>query len=271
KERIRAAVVQVASTGRSFGVVVLIGGQAMNDERIPKGYRDNAGLRIGMAARSATTANQYLGDGSVGEGFRCDRLRLPDDMGVGYVEGDGAKTSLVKFADLSDPELRARIAATGRAMRAAEGRLTGAAAGEFEPDEIVPDIVDQAVFVWPSDRELLALTELLDLLAHRYRGEFLGLDEVGLGKALRGAGVVMTRDGRPVQITSGPMKGRKAVHLDDVMDVLDARTNHDIGDDRRNGGVPSDVLPDHGWLSRPVSRDDGADVPDHDLGEPPHR
>ena len=121
------------------------------------------------------------------------------------------------------------------------------AAGEIEPDDHHPDLLDHCATVWPADgSDRLAYAELLELLAGHYHGDYQRLltagDETTLGKRLRAAGV------DTVQVTAGPLKGRKGVRLSDVVRAIDDR----------DAGRPSpldDIDPDSDEDNRDIGPD----------------
>lgn len=221
KQRARHLLYEVGRQGRSVGVGIIVLLQTVKDDTIPKVFSDNASLRVSFRAANSDAVNQALGDGAAGRGYRPDRLG-PDDKGVGYIGGEGVEIRMARFASVVDIDDLETIAETARQLRIDAGRLTGMAAGEIEPDDHHPDLLDHTLTVWPTDGpERLAYSELLELLASRYHGDYQRLlnagDETTLGKRLRAAGV------DTVQVTAGPLKGRKGVRLADIHDAINTR------------------------------------------------
>ncbi|MEM9654014.1 MAG: hypothetical protein AAGA65_18115 [Actinomycetota bacterium] len=265
KQRARHLLYEVGRQGRSVGVGIIVLLQTVKDDTIPKVFSDNASLRVSFRAANSDAVNQALGDGAAGRGYRPDRLG-PDDKGVGYIGGEGVEIRMARFASVVDIDDLETIANAARQLRIDAGRLTGMAAGEIEPDDHHPDILDHTATVWPADgSDRLAYAELLELLATRYHGDYQRLlnagDETTLGKRLRAAGV------DTVQITAGPLKGRKGVRLSDVVRAIDGRDagrlspldDIDLDSDENNG----DIGPD--GLSTPLSSPGETVV----LGRPP--
>jgi len=221
KQRARHLLYEVGRQGRSVGVGIIVLLQTVKDDTIPKVFSDNASLRICFRAANADAVNQALGDGAAGRGYRADRLG-PDDRGVGYIGGEGVEIRMARFASVIDIDDLETIADAARQLRIDAGRLSGMAAGDIEPDDHHPDILDHTATVWPVEGpERVAYAELLESLADRYHGDYRRLlnagDEITIGKRLRAAGV------DTVQVTAGPLKGRKGVRLADVLDAIDAR------------------------------------------------
>ncbi len=265
KQRARHLLYEVGRQGRSVGVGIIVLLQTVKDDTIPKVFSDNASLRVCFRAANSDAVNQALGDGAAGRGYRPDRLG-PDDKGVGYIGGEGVEIRMARFASVVDIDDLETIANAARQLRIDAGRLTGMAAGDIEPDDHHPDILDHTATVWPADgADRLAYAELLELLAARYHGDYRRLlnagDETTIGKRLRAAGV------DTVQITAGPLKGRKGVRLSDVLDAIDDRdAGHlsplddiDLDSDEDN----RDIGPD--GLSTPMSGPGQTVV----LGRPP--
>lgn len=229
KHRARHLLYEVGRQGRSVGVGIMVLLQTVKDDTIPKVFSDNASLRICFRAANADAVNQSLGDGAAGRGYRADRLG-PDDKGVGYIGGEGVEIRMARFATVKEIDDLESIAEAARQLRIDAGRLTGMAAGDIEPDNHHPDVLDHADTVWPADgSERLAYAELLELLAERYHGDYRRLlnagDEITLGKRLRAAGI------NTVQITAGPMKGRKGVRYADIADAIEARQFNNLSPD----------------------------------------
>ena len=165
KQRARHLLYEVGRQGRSVGVGIIVLLQTVKDDTIPKVFSDNASLRISFRAANSDAVNQTLGDGAAGRGYRPDRLG-PDDKGVGYIGGEGVEIRMARFASVVDIDDLETIAAAARQLRVDAGRLTGMAAGEIEPDDHHPDLLDHTAAVWPADgTERLAYAELLELLA----------------------------------------------------------------------------------------------------------
>ncbi len=263
KQQARHLVYEVGRQGRSMGVVVLVMLQSVKDETIPKVFSDNAGLRACFAIEGdSTSVNQALGDGAAGRGYRPDRLSAQHDPGVAYIRGEGTDIQMTRFAYVDNPADLTAIAEAGRQFRIDTGRLTGMAAGEIEPDDHHPDLLDHCEAIWPPEapNRVIAFVELLDLLARRYHGDYQRLrdagDETTLGKRLRPAGV------HTHQVTAGPLKGRKGVRLIDIRRAIEARdTDRDphSGDHQRDIDLDNpDTDPD--WLSTGVSSANGTVV-----------
>jgi S-DNA-T family DNA segregation ATPase FtsK/SpoIIIE len=232
KQRARHLLYEVGRQGRSVGVGIMVLLQTVKDDTIPKVFSDNASLRICFRAANADAVNQALGDGAAGRGYRADRLG-PNDKGVGYIGGEGVEINMARFASVVDIDDLETIATAARQFRLDTGRLSGMAAGELEPDDHHPDILDHTATVWPPDGpQRLAYAELLELLAGRYHGDYQRLlnagDETTIGKRLRAAGA------DTVQITAGPLKGRKGVRLADILAAIDTRNADRMADEQDN-------------------------------------
>ncbi len=252
KNRARHLLYEVGRQGRSVGIGIIVVLQTVKDDTVPKVFSDNASLRVCFRAANADAVNQSLGDGAAGRGYRADRLG-PDDKGVGYIGGEGVEIRMARFASVVDIDDLEVIANAARQLRLEAGRLTGMAAGEIEPDDHHPDLLDHATTVWPSDSpERLAYAELLVLLAQRYHGDYQRLldsgDDITLGKRLRAAG------SPTMQITAGPMKGRKGVRYRDIATAITKRDNQPDTDlDLREDTVDISDVELSSELSHPMS------------------
>ncbi len=276
KVRIRRLATDIAKQGRAVGVMMWFATQTVNDTTIPVDISRQAGARICLRVTDDKSTNQILGQGSHSAGYRPDKL-TEVDAGVGYVTGDGEGTQQVRFPHIHEIEDLVAIADAARLFREQDGRLTGMAAGEIEPDDHHPDALDHTVAVWPrSNPDRVAFEDLLPLLTEQFGGSYRRLLEVdsdklpesykALGRMLQApdpeTGELVRVES--VQVPKGDRRPR-GVRLADVMDVIEVRdaghrrpgSMSDLSDPAgvsMSGGVDSLVS---GLDDEPVSGDEG--------------
>ncbi|MGB5758298.1 MAG: FtsK/SpoIIIE domain-containing protein [Acidimicrobiales bacterium] len=247
KTRIRRLATDIAKQGRAVGIMMWFATQSVNDTTIPVDISRQAGARICLRVTDDKSTNQILGQGSHSAGYRPDKL-TEADAGVGYITGDGEGTQQVRFPHVHEIEDLVAIAEAARSFREQDGRLTGMAAGEIEPDDHHPDALDHTVAVWPrANPDRLAFEDLLPLLAEHFGGSYRRLLEVdgdklpesykALGRMLQApdsetAELVRVES---VQVPKGDRRPR-GVRLADVVDVIEVR---DAG--QRRPGSMSDL------------------------------
>ncbi|MEM7342488.1 MAG: hypothetical protein AAF467_27870 [Actinomycetota bacterium] len=190
-----ALVTKLAKMGPAVGIMVILATQSVNNSTIPRSISVTAGLRFCLKVTDHSENDQILGTGAYSRGHRASELST-DDMGLGYFGGEGADTQLVKCFFVDGPGATA-IAERARQLRAATGRLTGAAAGD-EP-EAEPGFADRLAAVWPDGRGRMPYADLADRLAAQWPDLYHGwtVEQVSsAGKAIGLEAVQVKHQGR---------------------------------------------------------------------------
>ncbi|XVV01923.1 cell division protein FtsK [Actinosynnema sp. CA-248983] len=125
----------LARKGPAAGIVLVLATQRPDSKTIPSGLRAVVGSRFALRVMDWRDSNIVLGEQMNTRGYDSSRL-LPSHKGVGILRPDGESQAggdvlamTVRTYYMPNEDWRA-ICAQGRALREAEGTLTGHAAGE---------------------------------------------------------------------------------------------------------------------------------------------
>ncbi|WP_459709350.1 cell division protein FtsK [Actinophytocola sp. KF-1] len=203
--------------GPAAGIVVVLATQRPDSKTIPSGLRAVVGSRFALRVMDWRDSNIVLGEQMNTRGYDSSRL-LASHKGVGILRPDGETQAgadvlaLTVRTDYMPNEDWQTICRRGRALREAEGTLTGHAAGEHL-DSATPELDHSAAVraigagaARPSRSDrvpepLAAIVDHLDGLAEEPEflataelAEVLDFDSAWLGRRLAELGCQSTRD-----------------------------------------------------------------------------
>ncbi|WP_369370763.1 hypothetical protein AB1046_18525 [Promicromonospora sp. Populi] len=218
-KELRAIFEDLVRRGPAAGIMVWHATQRPDDKSIPKSVSSNAGLRLALKVMDAAVNNMILGPGSYGAGFSATTFSRKD-RGVAYLVGEGDDPIIVRSAYIDAP-MAETIADRARAIREAQGRLTGMAAGEEPADLDHSTILDHLLAVWPeNDPEWptgkVWSDELAARLAESKPALYAGWDAAQVNAAAKRHGVAA----KNVKRGAGANTVRKGLVRDEVIAVL---------------------------------------------------
>lgn len=216
--------VDLAKVGPAAGIMLDLATQKPDAKVIPDSLRGQIGTRFAMKVMTWQASETILGAGTYQAGMDASRfLRKHKGVGIllGADDGDLAEQGgqIVRTHLLDGPALE-QICDRGRALREAEGLLTGMAAGEVaasaQPKRVLHDVA--AVFAPGEDR--LWSRELVARLAEHDPGAYDGWTENQLAAALK------PYDVEPGQVwgktSDGKRTNRRGYLRDDITNALAA-------------------------------------------------
>lgn len=148
-KELRTILEDLVRRGPAAGIMVWHATQRPDDKSIPKSVSSNAGLRLALKVMDANVNNMILGPGMYGSGYSATTFSRKD-RGVAYLVGEGDDPIIVRTAYIDAPKAET-IAERARAIREAQGYLTGMAAGEEPADADHSTILDHLIAVWPEN------------------------------------------------------------------------------------------------------------------------
>lgn len=178
-------VTDLVKRGPAVGITVICATQRPDAKSLPSGIRANAVLRFCLRVTSQVEVDMVLGTSAYRRGLRPTMFSR-QDLGVGYLLGDGDDPTIVRAAYVDTPTADV-VAARARAARERAGLLSGMAAGDDLGNDDRRDMADLVLSVWPEDdRPKLwhsELAERLDEAGHAVdqRTVSAGLRALGVG------------------------------------------------------------------------------------------
>ncbi|WP_020673882.1 FtsK/SpoIIIE domain-containing protein [Amycolatopsis nigrescens] len=164
----------LAKKGPAAGIVLVLATQRPDSKTIPSGLRAVLGSRFALRVMDWRDSNIVLGEQMNTRGFDSSRL-LPSHKGVGILRPDGethdALATTVRTYYMPNEDWQT-ICQQGRALREAEGTLTGHAAGQDTAPVLDHAAVAKAIGTGPA--EVTEAVELPEPLASVV--EYLGDD-----------------------------------------------------------------------------------------------
>ena len=196
--------VYLARVAPAVGVSVMISTQKPDDTACPSVLRDQHQARFSLRVGSWQVSDVVLGAGSYSEGLDASRL-LKSHKGVGLLKGMSDESGIVRtyLADGRDAET---IISRARALREAEGTVTGDAAGEVVTTRSADAILDDVAAVLGRREDKVWSETIVDRLAEfnpEAYGEWAALE--GRAKADQLAAAL-----KPYGITTGQVWGKTA-------------------------------------------------------------
>jgi len=208
--------------GPASGIMLLLATQRPDAKSLPTGIGANAIIRFALKVLGQTENDMVLGTSAYKNGLRAT-LFSRRDLGIGILSGEGDDPCTVRASYIDGPAAET-IARRARALRQAEGRLTGYAADQdaapVEAEHSSSLLADLAAAfhgetkAW-SDTLARALVEL--------RPEtYDGWGPAQLSAALRPYGL-RSRQVWGTDPTTCEGANRRGLHLADVRAALDAQ------------------------------------------------
>nr|WP_245782371.1 cell division protein FtsK [Actinokineospora terrae] len=198
-EHIGEQLTWLAKKGPAAGLVLVLATQRPDSKTIPSGLRAVLGSRFALRVMDWRDSNIVLGEQMNTRGYDASRL-LPSHKGVGILRPDGETAgdvlaTTVRTFYMPNDDWRV-ICEQGRVLRAAEGTLTGHAAGDAVPVEPLRAVGPAAV---PG-----VLAAVADFVEHHGAGrefipsaelvEALDVEPGTLGRQMSDFGCASTRD-----------------------------------------------------------------------------
>jgi S-DNA-T family DNA segregation ATPase FtsK/SpoIIIE len=216
----------IVKRGPALGMVLVLATQRPDAKSIPTGISANAIMRFCLKVNGHTENDMVLGTSAHKNGVRATTLSR-NDRGIGYLVGEGDDAKLTKTVYIDGPAADA-IAARARAVRTAQGRLTGFAAGlDAEVDDVDGStLLADIASVFAADEDKLwsetVVTRLAELRPSVY-GPWAEQEAkamaVQLAAALKPYGV------RTAQVwgtdpATGKGANRRGIARDDITDAI---------------------------------------------------
>ncbi|MEU1309634.1 cell division protein FtsK [Streptomyces cinnamoneus] len=194
--------VYLARVAPAVGVSVMNSTQKPDDTACPSVLRDQHQARFSLRVGSWQVSDVVLGAGSYSEGLDASKL-LKSHKGVGLLKGMSDDSGIVRtyLANGRDADT---ILTRARALREAEGTLTGDAAGEQSASRNADAILDDVAAVLGRSEEKVWSETVVDRLAE-YNGAVYGewAELEGRAKADQLAAAL-----KPYGITTGQVWGK---------------------------------------------------------------
>ncbi len=239
KAEFAALMTPLIKKGRAMGFTFVMGTQEVRQNTIPRSITNECKWRYCLMVADHTVSELILGTGTYARGIRPSNLTAAD-VGIGFVGTSYQDMTLTRGFYLDDEAGELDIVAKrARAIREAEERLSGLAAGapDVEPDGSTMGLLDRTAAAWPEGVDQLQWPELLDILRRTFPDIFADTSIESLSSDVRTAG------GQRQDINSGqlvdtiksvtvrsrlsprtePAKGMKLAHLRQVLDARSAR------------------------------------------------
>jgi S-DNA-T family DNA segregation ATPase FtsK/SpoIIIE len=175
----------IIKIGPAFGVILILATQRPDARSLPTGVSSNVSQRFCLKVMDQIANDMVLGTSAYKQGIRATTFRPGTDAGIGYQVGAAAAPQVVRayYLDMAAAE---RAAVRARALREAEGTLSGAALGR---DGTPPrDVLADALSVFGAD-PALHWPELAARLARRYPERWEDAAGDAVSAELRGKGV----------------------------------------------------------------------------------
>lgn len=190
RDEFNSIVTDLAKRGPALGIWIFLATQQVNAETIPTSISNNAIIRFCLKMFGHIANDLVLGTGARKAGIDASMF-APEDKGIGYLRADGADSIIARTVAGLDAVASEKVALRARAVRDAEGRLTGQAIGEVmeeEADQV--ELLDDCKEAMDDEKaSRVTLDELRERLAARRPGLYGHLDNNALGGMLRQAGV----------------------------------------------------------------------------------
>lgn len=181
--------------GPALGIVLVFATQRPDKESLPTGVSGNVSQRLCFHVAGQVENDMILGTSAYKQGWRATAFRAEVEAGIGIQRGARTKPTVVRCSYLDGPAT-ARIGQRGRALREAQGTLTGHAAGQStEPERVVVNVARDVLAVFGPDESALWNEVLLARLGDGIRpGYYDGWAPAQLTAALKAGGVDVVKD-----------------------------------------------------------------------------
>ncbi|MQA06776.1 MAG: hypothetical protein GEV07_30135 [Streptosporangiales bacterium] len=176
----------VMRLGRAYGIVVVLSTQRPDKDSLPPKIGALAVMRFCLKVADQVSNDMVLGTGAYKAGYRASDFRRGVDAGLGWLLGSADPQAVrTYYLDLNDT---AKIAARARAMRQAEGVLSGYALGEVDDTEQRSFAAD-VLAMFRGDEPNLHTATIAARLAEHLGGVYGGITQDAVASQLRQLGV----------------------------------------------------------------------------------
>ena len=151
--------------GPATGIVIILATQRPDKDSLPTGIRANAVMRFCFKVTGQLENDMVLGTSMYKKGVNATEFSFKD-KGIAYLVGEGDEPGVLKSHFIDSPGAEA-ITNRAYAIREAEGRLTGYAAGETTSETTATrhDLLADLVAAWPAGETAAWNADLVDHLA----------------------------------------------------------------------------------------------------------
>ncbi len=223
-KKIEADITDLVKRGPAVAIHVILATQRPDARSIPAAISGNAVLRFCLKVMGHQANDMVLGSGAYKAGIRATMFGR-SEKGTGYLIGEGDDPQIVTFSYV-DGVAAQKIAARARALREAEGTLTGYAAdldAQPEQEDPAPTLLDDLVDVLTADAPKVWSQDLLPRLVEHRPDTYTGWTATDLGNAAAAYGV------RTVQIgkrEGGKVVNRRGIDRADVLTAITLREDN---------------------------------------------
>lgn len=201
--------------GPAVGIHSYFGTQKPDANSIPTAISANAVVRFCLKVMGWGANDSILGTGAYNSGIDATVFAY-EDKGLGYLRAEGAEAQIVRSVYGLDGVRSEKIALRARAVREAQGRLTGYAAGEDITDTLqqVDFLADCRQVIGNADA--IHLADLADGLAALRQQTYGALNARSVGAMLREIGIeprVVWDPAKPREVASGQGVTRRQLHV----------------------------------------------------------
>ncbi|KJE20344.1 FtsK/SpoIIIE family protein [Frankia torreyi] len=194
RQRIIGKLARVARRGPAAGIMPVYASQRPDAKSVPTKLREIVTYRYSTQVTDKTSSDMVLGDGKAKAGADASILS-EEHKGVGVLVTGPASFVTVKADLLDNPEFEV-ICQRGRALRLAEGTLTGQACGDIgaaatQTGYTIPQIIGDVMEAF-GQRSRMWTEDLLPALVNIDEDTYGEWDSTKLAAELDDAGVVRT-------------------------------------------------------------------------------
>ncbi|MCP2266399.1 FtsK/SpoIIIE domain-containing protein [Promicromonospora thailandica] len=145
----RSIVEDLVRRGPAVGIMVWLATQRPDAKSIPTSISANATKRLCLRVMGQVENDMVLGTSMYKNGIRATMFGSRD-LGIAYLAGEGDDPVIVRTSYVDGPAADT-ITDRAHAVRKAQGRLTGLAAGDVEADTDTGTVLDHLLAVWPAE------------------------------------------------------------------------------------------------------------------------
>lgn len=194
RQRIIGKLARIARRGPAAGIMPVYASQRPDAKSVPTKLREIVTYRYSTQVTDRTSSDMVLGDGKAKAGADASTLS-EEHLGVGVLVTGPASFVTVK-ADLLENPAFETICGRGRALRIAEGTLTGQACGDIataaaETGYVIPAVIGDVMEAFGS-RTRIWTEDLLAALVNIDEDSYGDFDGARLADELDAAGVKRT-------------------------------------------------------------------------------
>jgi S-DNA-T family DNA segregation ATPase FtsK/SpoIIIE len=202
--------------GRAYGIIVILATQRPDKDSMPTAIGGLVQARFCMKVGDQVSNDMVLGTGAYKAGFNAVAFRHEIDAGLGWLRGTADPEALRTY--YLNLKATARICARARALRRAEGVLSGHALGEADDEQSARSFAADVLSVFGTDPKLWSET-IAARLRDSIPGVYATITPEAVASQLRDLGVTV-KDVR--ETGKGPRKGCERAAVEDVAGAREA-------------------------------------------------